>query len=70
MLEPLEMFDSMWYMWHFYLFFTLQGCEKDELFSEIEQKMNLDIVYIDMKITRCVAGGVELGTSWFQHVQI
>lgn len=55
------MFDTMACMQHFCLCFTLQGYEKDDLFSEFEQKMNLDIVY-DVKITRCVTDGVDLGS--------
>lgn len=56
------MFDTMQRGKHFCLCFTLQGYEKDDLFSEFEQKMNLDIVYIDVKITRCVTDGVDLGS--------
>ena len=32
------------------------------MFSDFEYKMNLDIVYIDVKITRCVTNGMDLGS--------
>lgn len=52
-------------MWQFYLFFTVQEYEKDELLSHVEQKVNLDIMFIDMKITSFVGRWMVLGTLQF-----